>query len=229
MGQALRRRVEPELLDSLPHDDAAAMMSRQDLARINKVMGAQARMAERLRALPQPRTLVDLGSGDGRFLLGVARRLDWYKVKLVVLDRQDIVSVKTRRAFNAIGWQCEVVTGDIFETLPRIESGAVITANLFLHHFDDPALEKLLRLAAEKCAAFIACEPRRAPSALFASKLVGLIGANAVTRHDAVVSVRAGFAGQELSQAWPEGPWRKEEDWCFPFSHCFSAVRQTPS
>jgi hypothetical protein len=229
MGEALRRRVEPELLDSLPHDDAAAMMSRHDLARINKVMRAQRLMAERLRALPQPRTLVDLGSGDGRFLLGVARRLDWYKVKAVVLDRQDIVSVKTRRAFNALGWRCEVVTGDVFESLPRIEPGAVITANLFLHHFDDAALEKLLRLAAEKCDAFIACEPRRTASALFASKLVGLIGANAVTRHDAVASVRAGFSGRELSQAWPEGPWLRHEEACFPFSHCFSAMRQNPS
>ena len=38
----------------------------------------------------------------------------------------------------------------------------------------------------------------RAP-ALWASRLWALIGCNDVTRHDAVISVRAGFAGEELS------------------------------
>ena len=42
---------------------------------------------------------------------------------------------------------------------------------------------------------FIAVEPRRSGRGLFFSRLLWLIGCNQVTRHDAPVSVRAGFAG----------------------------------
>jgi len=38
-----------------------------------------------------------------------------------------------------------------------------------------------------------------------------------------VVSVRAGFTGQELSAAWPAGDWQLEELVAWPFTHFFSA------
>lgn len=57
--------------------------------------------------------------------------------------------------------------------------------------------------------------------------LTGVIGANAVTREDAVLSVHAGFLGQELSALWPaQGePWRIQECAAGLFSHCFCAER----
>ena len=55
------------------------------------------------------------------------------------------------------------------------------------------------------------------------------IGANEITRHDAVASVRAGFRGQELSALWPEPDrWRLQEWAASPLSHCFVAVRKAP-
>jgi hypothetical protein len=56
--------------------------------------------------------------------------------------------------------------------------------------------------------------------------MLGLIGANAVTRHDAAVSVRAGFQGGELSALWPADPrWRLRECRAGLFSHLFLAQR----
>jgi len=84
----------------------------------------------------------------------------------------------------------------------------------------------LLLLAGQSARAFLACEPLRSPFALFASRMVFALGCNDVTRHDAVASVRAGFAGRELSQLWPgDKDWRLEEGGVFPFSHCFAAQR----
>jgi hypothetical protein len=62
---------------------------------------------------------------------------------------------------------------------------------------------------------------------LLGSYLIGLIGANAVTREDAVLSVRAGFAGNELSALWPveHGGWNLREYAAGLFSHCFLATR----
>jgi hypothetical protein len=46
-----------------------------------------------------------------------------------------------------------------------------------------------------------------------------------VTRHDAVASVHAGFAGRELSRLWPGEGWRLWEGLTLPFTHVFSARR----
>jgi hypothetical protein len=218
----MKRNVQPELLDSLAPDDPRAQRSRRDLARINAIMLAPAILAAALRTLPQPKLLVDLGGGDARFLLKVARRTGWHGVRAVVADQQDIVNGQVRQAFNALGWSCQVLRGDIFATLPTLEPGAIITANLFLHHFQDEALRRLLALAATNASAFVACEPRRSAFALFASHLVGLIGGNDVTRHHAVASVRAGFTGRELTSLWPQG-WACTEGPRFLLTHAFTA------
>jgi hypothetical protein len=56
--------------------------------------------------------------------------------------------------------------------------------------------------------------------------LLGFIGCNDVSRHDAKISVRAGFAENDLSALWPadEG-WRLMERPAGLFSHCFMAQR----
>ena len=200
------------------------MRSRRDLVRVNAVMMQHRMMARALAGLPRPRLLADLGGGDGRFLLGVARRLkQWRGVKAVILDRQAIVSHQTREAFQALGWSCEVMQGDIFETLPQL-SPDIVTANLFLHHFEDGALARLLGSVASRAAGFVTCEPRRSAFAVLGARLVFMLGANDVSRHDALASVRAGFAGRDLSSLWPNSAgWEIEERGAFPFTHQFVA------
>jgi hypothetical protein len=81
-----------------------------------------------------------------------------------------------------------------------------------VHHFEGDALSRLFRGIARITDCFIACEPRRARVALLGSHLVGAIGANDVTRRDAVLSVRAGFSDRELSACWPDdGGWQLRE------------------
>jgi hypothetical protein len=97
-------------------------------------------------------------------------------------------------------------------------------ANLFLHHFSALQLSEMFRLASQRTQLFAACEPLRASLPLTFSRLVGLIGCNAVTRHDAVLSVRAGFAGDELSSLWPASKeWRLHERRAQLFTHTFLA------
>lgn len=208
----------------LAADDPRAIRSRRDLARINAVMGQSRIMAKALAQFPPPRLVADLGGGDGRFLLSVARRLkQWRDVKAVVLDQQAIVSRQTQSAFGELGWSCEVIQGDIFETLPRFAPD-IVTANLFLHHLQDLELKQLQGFIAARAGGFVACEPRRSPFALLGAHLVFALGANDVTRHDAVASVRAGFATRELSALWPRGEgWTLNERGVFPFTHLLAA------
>jgi SAM-dependent methyltransferase len=218
------RVLEPELLDELAADDPRAVVSRRDLVRVNGIMRQQAIMAGLLRRLEPPRVMADLGSGDGRFLLGVAARLKWRGVTALVMDRQNIVSAQTRARFAALGWRCETVQGDVFDSLAGLEAD-IVTANLFLHHLDDAALARLLTLAAAKTRAFIATEPRRSMPALLGSHLLFALACNDVTRHDAVASVRAGFSGREISRLWPQNCWALHEGRALPFTHIFTARR----
>lgn len=230
---SMARCIEPEWLDRLPADDPRAVRSRRDLRRINALMmntGIVARKLARCFNQRQPCRIAELGAGDGSLMLALAQRFAarWKNVDLVLLDQQDIVSTATLEKFSRLDWRARVVKADVFEWLAQPADGAfdVIVANLFLHHFDAAALRALLALAAQRTQVLIASEPRRSAVALAGSHLLGFIGCNDVSRHDAVVSVHAGFSGRELSALWPAAPaWRLQEQVDGLFSHSFVATR----
>jgi hypothetical protein len=224
------RVVEAEILDALPPDDPRAVRSRRDLARLNWLMMQAGTMIASIRSVAgdtPPRSILEIGCGDGTFMLRVVRSLarSWPGVRLVLLDRRSIVGPETVAAIEALGWRTEPVAADVLDYLgTHREPVDVVSANLFLHHFDQRQLEALLGLVAARCRGFAACEPRRGALALAGSRLVGVIGCNEVTRHDALASVRAGFAGTELSGSWPRLPgWTLREWRSGPFSHSFTA------
>jgi len=220
------RVLEPEWLDELPASDARAAGSRADLRRVNFLMG-NARHLARMLAAPAPALrIADLGAGDGRLLLAVARRLQRPGFATLV-DLHPAVTAETIAAYTRLGWSVSVLSRDAqnFLARTRLAFDAVV-ANLFLHHFEQASLERLLAAALNRTGLFVACEPRRARTALAASRLLWALGCNGVTRHDAVVSVRAGFRGGELSAAWPgDSEWYVEEREAGLFSHVFVAQR----
>lgn len=229
----LPRRVTPETLDALPEHDPRAIGSRRDLRRVHRAMFTRTILARVLTAAmaarPAPRRILEIGAGDGTLLLRVAGTLAhrWPRVRLTLLDRQQLVGAGTLAAFERLGWQAEAHQADVLDWVaqPVAERWDLIVANLFVHHFEAATLEALLAGVAARTDVFVACEPRRSQLALAGSHLVGLLGANAVTREDAVASVHAGFAGSELSASWPQAHgWRLQEAAAGPFSHCFVAV-----
>jgi SAM-dependent methyltransferase len=225
------RSIEPELLDNLPAADPEAIGSRRDLVWINTLMW-QPLIMRRLLARhveKPPRRILEIGAGDGRFVLAVARRIArrWPEVELVLLDRARLLTPAVHEAFRTLGWRTEAITADVFDWAASARSARfdVISANLFLHHFDEARLARLLRLMAPMAPLFVATEPWRAGFPLFATRLLPAIGANRVTLHDAAASVRAGFCGTELSRLWPGGPGRVlEERRAGLFTHVFAAA-----
>jgi hypothetical protein len=227
---SIARSIEPEWLDSLPCDDPGAVGSRRDLRRLNQLMLHDRIIARALvrYAVPKPRNIIEIGAGDGAFMLSVAHRLArrWPDVSVTLLDRQDLVSDATYQRFGAVGWKAQAVTADVFDflvapTQPRFD---IIIANLFLHHFQAQDLIRLFGRLASLASCFVACEPRRAFPALQVSRMLWAAGCNSVTRHDAAVSAKAGFRDQELSHLWPSNQgWELRERPAGFFSHCFAA------
>lgn len=220
----MQRDVQPEWLDELPATDARAMRSRRDLRRVNAWMRNAAIVARQL-ADAQAGTVVELGAGDGTFLLAVARRSP-VTAHATLVDRQRLLTPQTISEFGKLGWSVTAVEADVFDWLASAGAADVMIANLFLHHFRAEQLRELFRLSAQRVQTVVACEPRRSRAGLTAVRLLPLIGCNAVTRHDARISVRAGFAGQELSQLWPDTKnWELREGPANWSSHLFQARR----
>jgi len=235
----LPRVIEPEWLDQLPASDPRAQRSRRDLRRVNFLMnnvGILQRCLQAYEITNTPHVIVELGAGDGTLMLALAQRLapTWPSVRVILVDRQPSMAENTRRAFHKIGWEAECVTADVFDWLARTQAADVIMCNLFLHHFQPQPLTTLLALCAQRTSLFVACEPARSRLALYGSHLLGVIGCNDVTRHDAVASVHAGFRRQELTALWPrhesdpganKQPWLLDERSAGLFSHTFVARR----
>ena len=227
----MKREVQPELLDTLSPTDPLAIGSRRDLRRVNGWMGNHRILRRALELhLPaeKPGWLLEIGAGDGDFFRRVAAGFTppWPGRQVRLLDRQAVFSADTLAALAKLGWQAVPLAADVFEYPLIQEPVAAVMANLFLHHFEEDALARLLAKISRQTSLFIAVEPHRFAWPAACGQLLRLIGCNAVTLHDAVVSIRAGFLGREISALWPEpAGWRLTERRAGFFSHLFVAQR----
>ena len=224
------RKLTPELLDELPPDSPDAIASRRDLLALNAIMGHRRAWRSWLRdefAFAPPRTLIEIGAGDGAMAAEnvLAAFPRGGGSTLLFVDRAPCVADSTICKLERAGWIPRVVAADIFQWLADAREADAICANLFLHHFDDTALSALFQAAARSTKIFAALEPRRSRVALAGVAALPLMDANRVTRHDAKVSVEAGFRAGDLTALWPAEGWSCEERRAFPFSHWFCARR----
>lgn len=179
------RKLTPELLDYLPHDDPGAIRSRRDLARINRFMGNDSWIIRSMGTSPSH--ITEIGAGDG-ILLSKLSKLHPDST----LDAYDLAP-KPGNLTDRVTWH----RGDILNQ-PRPETGGVLIANLFLHHFTDEQLQAFSPWLRGFDRIMIS-EPLRGTLPLFLSKLARPL-IHPITRHDMRVSIEAGFVPGELAQ-----------------------------
>lgn len=182
----MQRVVQPELLDSLPGNDPEAMRSRRDLRMINFLMGNERWILNQLGE----GGVVELGAGSGDLTSRIARERE-----VTGLDFQE----------KPKALECDWLKGDLFDTFERAR-GETVVANLILHHFKEDGLERLGRLIRSR-RKLVAVEPWRSRIPLVEGGLIWPL-INRVTRHDMMVSIRAGFQKGELSELLKLG-----DDW----------------
>jgi len=188
----MERVVQAEILDSLAGDDRRALRSRRDLRLINFLMGNERWILGQLKGGER---VVELGAGAG----DLTRKL---------AEGHEVTGLDLQGAPK--GLEGSWVEGDLFETLGRV-GGEVVVANLILHHFQDEDLARLGELLGSRRRLLIV-EPWRSRVAL--AEGLGLFPfVNGVTRHDMMVSIRAGFRRGELARLLGLGEdwvWREE-------------------
>jgi hypothetical protein len=179
------RKLTPELLDHLPHDDPGALRSRADLRRINFFMGNEGWIASKIPACT--RHITEIGAGDGHLLSRLAR--EHPQAEITAYD----LAPRPAHLAPSVKW----IQGDLFAQAPPAHGGTLI-ANLFLHHFTDAQLRDLGEWMRSFDTLLIS-EPLRAPFPLLLGKLATPF-VHPITRHDMRVSIEAGFAHGELAQ-----------------------------
>lgn len=186
----MQRSLQPELLDGLPPDHPDALHNRRDLRVINALTGNHRWLARTLpRLLRRDERTLELGAGTGE--LG-ARLI----ATGVALDGLDLwprpAAWPAARAWH----QANLLTFDGYGAY------AAIVGNLIFHQFAEAALSELGAKLRPKARVIIACEPARVRRGQILFRLAApLIRANYVSRHDAHVSIAAGFRGDELARA----------------------------
>ena len=184
------RTLQPELLDSLPPDHPDAIRSRRDLRLINCAMGNHRWFARTLPPLLTPGELaLELGAGTGELAARLTSRG-------ATVDGLDFVS-------HPVSWPPDRTwhTSDL-RTFADYDHYRAILANLILHHLTASELASLGAQLNRSARVILASEPQRSRTSqrLFAF-VAPLLRANRVTRHDAHVSIAAGFCDDELPRA----------------------------
>jgi len=184
------RVLKPELLDTLPPEEARASLS--DLVRVNKYWGGHStlrKLVDRAIAPGEAFTLLDVGaaSGDMGRVVGEMRPLG----RVTSLDYIESHLVR--------GEQC--VAGDAFALPFAARSFDYVFSSLFLHHFTDEQVVELLagfgRVARKQV---LVIDLWRHPVPYyFISRTRWLFGWHPVTVYDGAISVEAAFSPQELT------------------------------
>jgi hypothetical protein len=186
----VQRTLQPELLDSLPHDHPDALHNRRDLRLTNQVLGNHRWLVHALPPHVRPgETALELGAGTGELGLKLAQR----GVRVAGLD----LWPRPRDWPASQPWH----VADL-KTFGGYDDYRVIFGNLIFHQFSDAELRELGGKLRSHARVIVACEPaRRRVSQFLFRTFAPLFGANHVSIHDGHVSIAAGFRGDELAQA----------------------------
>ena len=186
----MQRKIQPEILDKLPENHPDALKNLRDLRVINALMRSNHWFASQLsRHLNADDRILEIGAGEGRlgdFLLG---RVVPREVPYTAVDRRAFAN----RRMNRIDW----VHDDILKFANPGKYDIILT-NLILHQFTAAELSRIGRRIGRSARVIIASEPSRRHLHLLQMKAGRLLGFNYVSRHDARVSIIAGFRGDEL-------------------------------
>lgn len=198
----MQRTVEPEILDDLSVDDPEAIRSRADLRVLNRLIGGEAWLLRELSGLVGVKRVIELGAGEGLLTSCICEEFPDMEVCAV-----DLVPRPAGVHERAQWLQANVLEGELL-----IDSETVVVVNLFLHHLKHDQLVVLAdRLKGAKALLF--AEPARKSYAI----LLGYVAypfVGRVTKHDMMVSIRAGFVVGELEDYFSEGfEWTEEEHW----------------
>jgi 2-polyprenyl-3-methyl-5-hydroxy-6-metoxy-1,4-benzoquinol methylase len=185
------RLIEPEILDDLPLEAAAASL--KDLVRINRYLGGHELLRRSLASLVgenESFTFLDVGAASG----------DMGKVVSAAYNKARVFSLDYKAEHLHAASNPKLV-GDAFRLPFRAGSFDFVHCSLFLHHFSNNQVVELLRSFGQVASRNVVLSDleRHVLAHRFLPLTRWLFRWDPVTLHDGPISVAAGFKRHELS------------------------------
>jgi ubiquinone/menaquinone biosynthesis C-methylase UbiE len=201
-----KRIYVEELLDAGEGTDEDVARNLTDLRRINRLLGGTRVVIEALSSYLNTRdtkqvSLLDVGTGSADIPTAVAEWCDARRIKplIAALDISER-NLRIARTRLGIAGEIKLVRADSLSLPFRERSFDFVTASLFLHHFQDEDVVRLLadfsRVARR---AVIVNDLVRNLIPYYFARLTGpVLATSFLTRNDGPVSVLRGFTADEM-------------------------------
>lgn len=200
------RSDKTEIMDDLDMSGDVLLRALDQIAAINKWLGGNKATIRGLNALLEktpgdvPVTIIDLGCGNGDMIRAVADlgRKKERSFKLIGVDANEHTVEYARKrsaGYPEISYLKMDVLSDEFSAL----GGDIVLATLFMHHFKEPEIEKLLAsLLTRVRTGIVINDLHRSPVAYRLFRMISLFISNPMARNDGALSVLRGFKKREL-------------------------------
>ena len=193
-------------MDDLSMEGEILQKTLDQIAAINKRLGGNKATINGLHTLMEtkPRdtaySIIDLGCGNGDMLRAVADygRANKYIFRLTGIDANEF-TVNYARKLSAGYPEISYIKMDILSDEFSALNFDIALATLFLHHFDNKVIEKLLTsLTKGAGVAVLINDLHRSGIAYYLFRLISLFISNPMVRNDGRISVLRGFKRKEL-------------------------------
>jgi len=190
MGFRRSRLIQPEILDDQTPERAAPSLA--DIVRINRLLGGHEVLRKCLRGIVSPGesfSLLDVGAGSGDAASVVLK--EYPAAAVFSLDHR-IHHVRFARG--------QRIVADAFRLPLRPRSFDIVYAGLFLHHFRDDEVVRLLTAMTAAARRFVVINDleRHYMPYYFLPATRWLFGWDPITLHDGTISVQAAFTASEM-------------------------------
>ena len=196
----LKRNYQPEIMDNFSIQDERIDDALKELKIINRYLGgisvSKTGLKKSLKQISAKQNLkiLDVGSGASDVLLTLAK--DNCNVKIFCIDKNKRACNYARDSIPGLKIAC----GDAFTFPFRKKEFNIIHASLFLHHFTEEEIKRLLVEFIESAShALIINDLRRSVFALAGIKLLtSMFSKSDFVKNDGPLSVKRGFIKSEL-------------------------------
>ena len=201
------RTEEEEIMDDFSLSGDTLGKTLEQLAGINKWLGGNAVTFNGLKKMfkDQPKdeliTIVDLGCGGGDMLRLIAEygRKNGYHFKLIGIDANQYTvdyAIKHSRDYHEISFLKQDIFSEEFKTL----SYDLVIATLFLHHFKNEAILKIIQESSKKAnIGVLINDLHRHRLAYYLFKLLSITIKNKMVKEDGLTSILRGFKRKDLN------------------------------
>lgn len=203
------RSHEKEIMDDLEMDDPILLSTLDNISKINQKLGGNKVTIDGVLELIHSNKsshksaikILDVGCGNGAILrsIALACKSENIEVKLIGIDANQTTinyAIEQSKGFSNISY----LKQDVFSNAIQEIDFDIATATLFLHHFNDKEIEKILQnLCSNATYGLVINDLHRSKLAYFLFKSISLFIKNKMVKNDGAISILRAFKRKDLS------------------------------